>query len=221
MGEKRKRDRRTPGSISSPGAAYDGAGRSDCGPQSSKAVLSSRLLDKAAPRAASCFLANALSGTSAVASRVATARGPEYARGMTWRFEHSANSAAEPQAVWRYYADVERWSEWSRQGATIDGPFEVGAKGKAKPPGSRPLKFRLVDIQADRSFTSEAKLPGARIRFEHNVEPRENGSRITHRATLDGPLAFLYTRPVRKTVKRGLADGVERLAALAASGGRT
>ena len=139
---------------------------------------------------------------------------------MAWRFEHSAESAADPNAVWRRYLDVEHWSEWSRQGvewSRIDGRFEVGTRGKSKPPGSPPLRFELVAVEPDASFSSEARLPGVQLRFDHVIEPRETGSRITHRVTLDGPLAFLYKRSVRKGVERGLPDGVERLAAMAAT----
>jgi hypothetical protein len=139
---------------------------------------------------------------------------------VAWRFEHSAESAADPHAVWRRYEDVEHWSEWSRHGvewSRIDGPFAAGTKGKSKPPGSRAIGFKLVVVEPDSSFVSELRLPGGRVRFEHVVEAKGPGSRITHRVAVDGPLAFLYTPTVRKGVKRGLPDGVERLAAMAAS----
>jgi Polyketide cyclase / dehydrase and lipid transport len=136
----------------------------------------------------------------------------------SWHFEHSAESRADSHTVWRRYVDVERWSDWSRHGvewSRIDGPFEVGTKGKSKPPGSPALAFKLVTVEPDVSFASEVRLPGARLRFEHVIEPRGPGSRITHRVTLVGPLAFLYTRTVRKGVEQGLPDGVDRLAAMA------
>jgi hypothetical protein len=139
---------------------------------------------------------------------------------MAWDFEHSAESSADPHAVWRRYVDVEHWSDWSRQGvewSRIDGPFEVGTKGESKPPGSRRLAFKLVTVEPDKCFASEVRLPGARLRFEHAIEPTEPGSCITHRVTLEGPLAFLYTRMVRKGVEQGLPDGVDRLAAMAAA----
>jgi Polyketide cyclase / dehydrase and lipid transport len=139
---------------------------------------------------------------------------------MAWRFEHSSESTADPRMVWRRYVDVEHWCDWSQQGvewSRVDGPFEVGTKGKSKPPGSPALRFQLVTVEPDATFVSEARLPGARMRFEHVIEPTERGSRITHRAELDGPLAFLYTRSVRKGVEKGLPDGVERLAVLAAA----
>ena len=73
-----------------------------------------------------------------------------YARYVAWRFEHSAESNADPHAVWQRYLDVEHWCDWSRHGvewSRIDGPFAVGTKGKSKPPGSRALAFRLVAVE--------------------------------------------------------------------------
>ena len=134
---------------------------------------------------------------------------------MAWRFEHSAISDADPAAIWQRYLDVEHWSDWSRHGverSSIDGPFEVGTEGRSKAPGSMTLKFRLVAVEPESMFATEAKLPGAQLRFEHVIEPSGSGSQVTHRAALDGPLAFLYTRSVRKGVERGLPDGVDRLA---------
>lgn len=139
---------------------------------------------------------------------------------MAWRFEHSADSIAGPPAVWRRYLDVPNWRDWSQHGVEwshIDGPFEVGTKGKSKPPGSFPLRFRLVAVEPNAFFASEATLPGARLRFDHRVEARDSGSRITHCVTLSGPLSFLYGLFVKRSVSRGLPDGVDRLAAMAAS----
>jgi hypothetical protein len=130
--------------------------------------------------------------------------------------EHSADSRADSEAIWRRYTDVEHWSEWSRRGvqwSRLDGPFEVGTTGTSKAPGTRPLKFELAAVEPGRLFASEAKLPGAKLRFEHSLSPKEQGCRITHRVELDGPLASVYWTLARKRIERGLADGVDRLAA--------
>jgi Polyketide cyclase / dehydrase and lipid transport len=139
---------------------------------------------------------------------------------MAWRFEHSADSIANPEAVWRHYVDVEHWCDWSKQGvewSRIDGPFEVGTKGRSKAPGSRALAFTLIRVQQDSEFASQVRLPGARLTFEHVIEPLNQGSRITHRTTLDGPFSFLYAPLVRRSVERGLPDGVNHLADMAAN----
>jgi hypothetical protein len=138
------------------------------------------------------------------------------------RLEHSAESTAHPHAVWRRYVDVEHWCDWSRLGvewSRIDGPFQVGTKGKSKPPGSPALRFRLVAVEPDEMFASEVRLFGGRLRFEHLIEPTGAGSRITHRVTLRGALAFMYSPLVRKGTEQALSDGVDRLAAMAAVDG--
>ena len=134
---------------------------------------------------------------------------------MSWSFEHSADSAASPEAVWRRYADVTEWSVWSPgvEEARLDGPFAVGSRGKTKPPDSRAASFRLIRVDPPNVFASEIRLPAARLVFEHVVESRDSGVRITHRATLSGPLSRLYQRRVQSLTERNLTESVERLAA--------
>ena len=133
---------------------------------------------------------------------------------MGWSCEHSADSAASKEAVWRRYADVTQWRDWSPaiEWARLDGPFEVGAKGKSKARGAPAARFRLVRVDPNAAFASTTALPGARLLFEHFIEPRDTGLRITHRATLSGPLSPLYTRRMRSLTEHSLPEGVDRLA---------
>jgi hypothetical protein len=50
------------------------------------------------------------------------------------------------------------------------------------------------------------------LRFDHVIEPLPVGVRITDRAAIDGPLTFLYSRILRRSIVRALPDGVDRLA---------
>jgi polyketide cyclase/dehydrase/lipid transport protein len=136
---------------------------------------------------------------------------------MSWQFEHSADSDAGPDEIWRRYVDVEHWSDWSPgvEWSRLDGPFEVGAKGKSKPPGSPTLRFRVVAVEPRVMFATRVRFPGAGLLFEHAIEPLATGARITHRATLTGPLASLYAPSVRRRTEQGLTDSVERLASVA------
>jgi hypothetical protein len=131
-----------------------------------------------------------------------------------WSCEHSADSAASKEAVWRRYADVTQWRDWSPaiEWASLDGPFEVGAKGKSKARGAPAARFRLVRVEPNAVFASTTWLPGARLLFEHFIEPHGTGLRITHRATLSGPLSPLYTRRMRSLTEHSLPEGVDRLA---------
>ena len=33
--------------------------------------------------------------------------------GSTWSNEHSIETTASPEAIWRLWSDVERWPEWN------------------------------------------------------------------------------------------------------------
>jgi hypothetical protein len=136
---------------------------------------------------------------------------------VSWQFEHSADSVATPEEIWQRYVDVEHWSDWSPgvEWSRLDGAFEVGAKGKSKPPGSPALRFRIIAVEPESMFATKVPFPGAGLVFEHAIVPLTAGARITHRATLSGPLAGIYARSVRRRTEQGLTESVERLAMLA------
>ena len=136
---------------------------------------------------------------------------------MSWEYEHSADSRADPAAVWERYKDVEHWSEWSKKGVAeshLDGEFQAGSKGTSKAPGLPKGRFELIEVEPERAFVTKSKLPGASLVFEHRLEPIDDGTRITHRATLDGPLTPVWRVAVSRIIQRGLPSGVERLAEL-------
>jgi len=137
---------------------------------------------------------------------------------MAWQMEHSAESRASAAAVWNRYTDVEHWSEWSTKGvekSSLDGDFEVGTEGMSKAPYFPKGKFELIVVEPEQRFASKATFPGGTLVFEHMIEPADGGTRITHRATLDGPLTFVWSQVIGRIVKRGMPEGVERLAELA------
>ena len=135
-----------------------------------------------------------------------------------WEFEHSADSKASPASVWDRYTDVDNWSQWSKKGveeSSLDGDFEVGSKGMSKAPHLPKGRFELIIVEPEQRFLSKATFPGGTLTFEHILEPTDGGTRITHKASLDGPLTFLWSPVIGRIVQRGLPSGVERLAELA------
>jgi hypothetical protein len=119
--------------------------------------------------------------------------------------------------IWERYRDVDNWSEWSPKGveeSSLDGDFAVGSRGTSKAPYLPKGNFELIEVEPQRGFTSKAKLPGATLTFEHQLEPIDGGTRITHRASLEGPLSVVWRPAVGRIIERGLPTGVERLAEL-------
>jgi hypothetical protein len=134
-----------------------------------------------------------------------------------FKMEHSAESAGNPASVWERYEDVEEWREWSKgiEKSSLDGDFEAGSKGTAKAPNLPRGRFELVEVEPQRRFVSKAKWPGGTLILDHVIEPTDGGTRITHKATVRGPLDFLWSPLIGRIIKRELPASVERLAGLA------
>lgn len=131
---------------------------------------------------------------------------------------HSERSSAAPAAVWALWADATRWPEWNDQleSGELDGELEVGAGATVKFKRGGKMKFTVVEVEPERLFVDEARLPGCRFGHEHRIEPAGAGSEITHRLYLKGATSGLFSRLFgRKRMEKSVVDFVERERALA------
>jgi hypothetical protein len=139
---------------------------------------------------------------------------------MTWRTEKTLLTAATPAAIWHRWTTVELWSEDDPEcaWATTEGPVAVGVKGtvKAKGPASH---FVFTELVEERRMVFEIATPLGRISFPHTMEPRDDGTLLTHAVEIDGWGAPLLGLLVGRGIARGLPEVVALVAtnALAAS----
>ena len=135
--------------------------------------------------------------------------------------EASAETRADPAAVWAVWADAAvrpRWHprlEW----ATLDGPLDAGTTGRWKRDRARPVSVRVDVVEPERRLVLVGihGLPVARGHYEHElVALPGGGSRITHRMSLSGPLAApiarLFGRPLGVSASPEAVAAVARLA---------
>jgi len=137
---------------------------------------------------------------------------------MAWTTEASAVSAATPEQVWAQWIDVSGWSQWddSVDHAEIDGPFEQGMTGWLKPSSGPKARFTLTEVTANRTFTNRSRVPLGSLEFAHSLTSSSEGTVITHRVTMQGPLTFILRRVVGRRIERDLPSIVDRLATIAA-----
>jgi hypothetical protein len=111
-----------------------------------------------------------------------------------WSVEHSVETSARAEAVWRLWADVEGWPEWNAGVERIElrGPFAVGSTILMTPPGDDPVELRITE--ADEPVEDER-------------------SRITYRMEIMGPAAESVGPEIGPAIS---GDFPEVLAALAA-----
>jgi Polyketide cyclase / dehydrase and lipid transport len=108
----------------------------------------------------------------------------------TWT--HTITSAATPEAIWPYYADVTIWPVWDAglQHVTLDGPFVAGSRGTLVVEGQPPLTYELLEVDEGRSFSDLTDIPGVvRLVFHHTLEAITGGTRITPVVVAEGPQA--------------------------------
>ena len=111
---------------------------------------------------------------------------------MRYTTESSAEATVEPAAIWRAWADVERWPEWNGDIERIElrAPFATGATIAMTPKGAPTVELRVTDAVADERFVDEAEVAGTTIRTLHRIDRLGPGRvRIVYALEADGPAA--------------------------------
>jgi uncharacterized protein YndB with AHSA1/START domain len=94
-----------------------------------------------------------------------------------WEYEHSAETAASPEALWRHWSDMAAWPQWNTgiEKIEIDGPFEVSTTFRMTPPGEEPIPMRLTEIVPGALFTDEMDAGEFVVRTIYRLEPLDDG----------------------------------------------
>ena len=136
---------------------------------------------------------------------------------MPMQVEHTVLVNAAPRHVYALYADVANWKSWDpdTRASAIEGPFQVGARGWLTPAKGRTVPMVLTSVVPDQSFTAEARIPLFRMVFDHELHVVDGATRVVHRVTFSGALAFVLGRIIGAQVNRGLPVTLARLKAAA------
>ncbi|SEN92735.1 SRPBCC family protein [Actinacidiphila rubida] len=106
-----------------------------------------------------------------------------------WTYEHSVETTAAPEAIWRLWADVENWWTWNADivAIRIDGPFREGAEIVMTPAGEDPVRLVVADVVAGERFVDEARFEGLVLRTTHRVDAGTGlATRVTYRMEITG-----------------------------------
>jgi hypothetical protein len=105
-------------------------------------------------------------------------------------YEASAVSRAHPGAAWDVWIDVARWGESEHiESARIDGEFRPGAVITSKARGMPGSTLKVTRVEPPALWVDESRFPGVRMTFDHVIEPTPDGTVLTERANIRGPLA--------------------------------
>ena len=109
-----------------------------------------------------------------------------------WTTEHSAETTAAPEAIWRMWSDLERWPEWNAdlERAQLSGRFAPGSTITMYLRGGEQIELRIAEAREPETFVDEADLGGVVVRTTHRVESAGEGrARVLYRMEITGPQA--------------------------------
>jgi Polyketide cyclase / dehydrase and lipid transport len=137
-----------------------------------------------------------------------------------WATEHSVETSAMPEDVWRCWADVPAWPEWNADIERIEliGPFASGSRIVMTPIGDQPVELRITEAIEPESFVDEAYMGEITVRTSHHVRRVDHGhARITYRIEITGPAADTLGPQVGPEISADFPQVLDRLAGRAAA----
>jgi len=133
-----------------------------------------------------------------------------------WEFEHSVQAPISRTRVWAIWIDVRAWPTWNPGVgyAELDGPFDEGVTGTVHAVGGPTSTLKVLAIDPERSFVTEATERFMRLRFEHSLTDVDDGQlRVTHGARMTGPATPLMRRTVGRRLERSIPEALDALVA--------
>ncbi len=138
-----------------------------------------------------------------------------------WEYEHSVETTASPETLWRHWSSVEQWPRWNAgiEKIEIDGPFEVGTTFAMTPPGDdEPVRMRLTEVVPEKLFTDEMDAGDFVVRTVHALEPLASGTtRVVYRTEISGPAAGQVGPQLGPAITADFPDVLAALVRLAES----
>jgi len=132
-----------------------------------------------------------------------------------WTTEHSIETSAAPEQIWRLWADVPGWSAWNSDIERIElvGPFAAGSRILMTPIGEEAVELRIAEAVEPELFVDEAELGEIVVRTVHRVERLDGErARVTYRMEITGAAADTLGAQIGPEIS---GDFPQTLAALA------
>jgi hypothetical protein len=128
-------------------------------------------------------------------------------------------TTASPEAIWDLWAQVPDRTRWDSglEWATIEGPFELGARGEVKLVDQPAREFEIVEYEPMRAYTDRFFLPmGTHMDWHHTITELPDGQReVTFHVEVTGPTALVVGPIAGNILEEELPATVDELVSLA------
>jgi hypothetical protein len=122
--------------------------------------------------------------------------------------------AADPEAVWKVLATIDRWPDWNPdiKSVSLEGCVAKGTRFRWKA-GSWKIVSVIQNVKRDRLLAWTGRMMGIKAVHVWHLEPRGAGTLVVNEESWEGLLARLLRRPVQKALDKANASGLARLKA--------
>ena len=130
-----------------------------------------------------------------------------------WAAEHSVETSARPEAVWRLWADVPRWPEWNADlaEAELEGEFREGSTIRMTSNEGEVVELGIAEAVEPERFVDEAAFGNIVVRTTHRVEP----GRVVYRMEITGAEADTVGPELGPQISGDFPDVLKALVELA------
>lgn len=138
---------------------------------------------------------------------------------MMWSTEETAETRASREAVWKAVRDLHA-GDLTYPGADrfeLHWPFEVGTELTVTPEGQEPIRSRIVELAAGRTYADVTEFGTVRLTFRYDLDDLADGTSVRYSLTIDGEGAGTVGPELGPQIS---ADFPEGLAALLAEAER-
>ncbi|OBC10280.1 hypothetical protein A5784_37135 [Mycobacterium sp. 852013-50091_SCH5140682] len=130
-------------------------------------------------------------------------------------FEGSTRSSASASQVWDVWTDPPRWPGGIIESASIDREFGLGARITVKGKGGPATASTVTQVESPRLWTGTSSFPGLTMRFEHQIDPVPDGTILTERVIMAGPLAGVAAMFIGPRLATAFVSSTGRIAEIA------
>lgn len=134
-------------------------------------------------------------------------------------FWYSLETTTNPDIIWATWIDVPNWKDWDTglKDATMDSPFQLGAKGVITSLEGRKSKFEVIEFEENKSYTYKTKLPLGSLYVKRYLT-EENGKTVfTHEVWFQGLTKGIFANAFGGKFRNMLPEVLENIKSIAES----
>ena len=133
------------------------------------------------------------------------------------QFKHTVSTSAQSEKIWSIWVDVPNWHTWDSglQSATINGPFQVGQKGKIKPDKGPKAKFVISEMVDGKSYTFKTRIPFGWLIVKRYLKVENGQTQFTHDVAFTGLFKKTFAKKFGPRYKKMLPEVMSQIKEIA------